>query len=225
MHVVVYVLCFDDESEGLARASFGSEAWARILRIETTLWLENIVFERLLEEHRDEWKGAEYVGTISYKANEKMGAWSMEDAYRRAKGQDADVIALKTHFGDSMLPTAEHHHPGFCGLWFDWLAELRISGSVATMSGAGSPFYCNYWLAKPEWMDRYIAFFRRAQEALIRTPHLQDRLWADSRYGGRMPEDRRMEVFGRAYYPFHTFLLERLPNLFFHMEGALVFHR
>ena len=228
--VVVYVLCHDDASEAIARASFGAYPWAHPLRIPSTPYRETVVFDSLLAQRRDEWKDADYVGTLSWRAHWKIRVPDIQaevDAEcerRRLQGRpSSDVWALWPSPGTRLLEQATTCHPRFADVWCPLLRALGYDDSQ-TRDPAVPAFFGNYWMASPEWMERYMAFYTRAKLVMDTDPGLQDALWSDARYGGAQSPERCLEIFGRPYYTHHAFIGERLPCFFFWAAGASVYY-
>lgn len=218
MKIRIYVLCYDDETELKARQGYGSFAWATIVRIESTPILENVMYARVLEERRAEWVDCDYVGTLSWKALQKIKPIEMDIIAMRLMLEKPDLVvfaASKTN----LVGQAQTHHPRFKSLWIDWLGQLGYAPEVACDSSVLAFFY-NYWMATPAWMTRYCAFFARAKAVLDTHAPIQDRLWSDSTYKKTISNSRCMEIYGKPYFPYHCFLYERLPCFFFWKEQA-----
>ena len=68
MNIRIFVLCFDDHSQEQAIVYFNDYEWATILRIPTTMYMENWMFSTWFPQHVHEWRNCDYVGTLSWKA-------------------------------------------------------------------------------------------------------------------------------------------------------------
>ena len=211
MKIIIYVLCFNDASESKARRDFGSYSWARPLRIETTLWLEGIMYESWLMAREAEWAACDYVGTIAYSIFSKIPLFSLNALH--AKINQSDIFAFYKS-SENLLAAANCTH--FRELWVDMLARLGFTEAEA-VDPSVEPFYCNYWIARPAIMREYCDFYRRAQGALAASA-LQAELWGDSGYASAKYSnaDWCRRVFGVPHYPLHVFLMERLPCFFAH---------
>lgn len=211
MKIIIYVLCFDDVTEKKARRDFGRYTWARPLRIETTLWLEGIMYESWLMEHEAEWAAYDYVGTIAYSIFNKIPKFDLRSLIYCISR--SDLFAFNMSDTPNLLQNANGPH--FRALWVDMLTQLGFSEENA-LDPTVKPFYCNYWIARPDIMRTYCDFYRRAQRALQDSP-LQAELWEDAGYSNSYsnPEWCRKR-FGVPHYPHHTFLMERLPCIFAH---------
>lgn len=220
--VRIYVLCFDDASEKQARRMAAPYEWARVTRISSTKYFENVMFFHTLREMEDEWKHMDFVGTLSYSCEGKGVLLARVDAcVRSLKPGQVDVVAfLGADY--PMLPHSEFVHPGFGEVWTKLWSALRVPPHVS--HGLKHAFYCNYWIAHPTWLSRFMAFQCRVKAVLEEDPGLQALVWADAGYmrfkHGHAADV--MSLFERPFYTFHPFLLERVAPLFFHITGARV---
>lgn len=219
LKIVVYVLCYDADTEAHARREFEGVPWARVMFIPTTMYLEGAAYAHSLLRCRHEWADADYVGTLSWKAVQKLALPHIPRVC--ARRPDADVIALLP----GLYPLLEEpmtSRPEFKDVWVPLLCRLGYSAEDAASPDIPT-FYCNYWLCRPPWMDRYITFFVQAKGLLDTWPRIQEALWSDSDYEAQMPVERCRQIWGVPYYPFHPFVGERLPCFFFWKEGASVY--
>jgi hypothetical protein len=223
MKIIIYVLCYDQYSWEEAHRHFKDYSWARPFFIPTTFYMENVMYWLCLEQLRSEWYDADYVGTISWKAPQKMKIVDFEKIIEDFSFlSDPDVIALYSLLptgGLDVLQHAQASHPEFMNIWIPLLKELGYSTEDASFSNL-PVFFCNYWVAKPAWMDKYMEFFKNAKQVMDYYEPIQSRLWSDSRFKYGVTKERCLQIYGRAYFPYHAFICERLPNFFFWKEGA-----
>ena len=223
MHLV-YVLYFDDESRREAVDVFGGLPYTRPHFIRTTRYLENVMYLEELPGRRDEWEGTAFVGCISYRAARKgLTPDALHHTVMTNDAGSSDVVAFMT-LSVPMYSHATKHHPRFMEIWTALLVGLGYTREVATKDNI-IPFVCNYWLARPEWMARYIPFQQRARDLIEGDPALREIMDTDSTYEGAMPVETMRAVFGKDYYPYYPFVMERLPCFFFQHHGAKIFYR
>ena len=222
---LIYVLCPSAETFEKAQSDFSSHApWIKPIMIPTTFYLEGVMYSHILKRRQNEWEHAQFVGTLAHSAIEKLHSIdgvvsTLQDAVK----ERADVAAFM-YMGDSLLAAAEKWHPGFLKLW---AGTLRFLGfPIEKILDETIPsYYCNYWAATPEAMKEYMHFFKVFVHALDTLPCISDDVWNDSGYSGRGPEiaglspAKCMQIWGVDYYPFHPFLLERLPCFYFWATG------
>lgn len=222
MKLVVYVLCYDDKSTQSATEEYAGYPWARVVTLPdhpgTAKYMEGAMFLSTMRELRNEWHDADFVGTLSWKASEKI-AVSLVDKVAELK-KESDVVALLPA-NDLMIPHAVRHHPRFLEVWVPLLVSMGYDVTDTTSTEIPG-FFCNYWLATPCWMDRFLDFYGKAAGAMDTLPGIQGALWSDSLYCSQLPRERIEKVFGRPYMAYHPFIGERLASFFFWKEGAVL---
>ena len=177
----------------------------------------------------DKWSEYDYVGTISWKAHIKFtkafnfGMFNLSDAVTSAP-PNVDVIALvgqKNPRFDNMLNESNKNHHKFAFIWTELLSQFPQFTPEQVSTDGMIPFYCNYWLAKPQHVIRFIPFMERAQHLLTNLTSIQEALWSNPRYVGNKHVAK--SVFGRKYYAYHPFILERLTPFFFNAEHRSIY--
>lgn len=223
MRLVVYVLAYDEESTQAARAKFADCDWARVVTLPddpvANKYMEGAAFLSVLPAHRAEWQDADLVGTLSWRAHEKI-SMSQEFDKLCTEVQQADVVALLPST-EHMLMQAVRCHPRFLEVWVPLLQKMGYATRDAVSIRLPS-MYCNYWLAKPEWMHKFLAFYAKAVHLLETDEELQDPLWDSACYNTALPAERLMKIYRKPYVPYHPFVNERLVSAFCHLEGAAV---
>ena len=224
---IIYVLAPTQEKLAKARQDFKDFPWAFPVLIPTTFYLESVMYSHVLQRLREQWEHADYVGTISYSAIEKLYDISaIYGTLHDARDKKADVAAF-LYRGDSLVAAAEKWHPGFLRIWVGALRYLGFP-TDQILSEQIPSFYCNYWAATPKVMKDYMQFVRVFVHTLDTLPVISDEVWNDCGYSARGPEiakvpsEHCMRIWGVPYYPFHPFLLERLPCFFFHVTGKKI---
>jgi hypothetical protein len=218
--VIVYVLAPDDKSLEHARTEYAQYPWARPILLPQTCWLESYMYVSWLMQHRDEWINADFVGTIAWgAANKQPRVHDIQSIADDAHAQGSDLVAL-LYRGDPLVPTAEHYHPGFTVCWLETWKALGYTDPVVLLHPLIKSFYCNYWMASPQLMERYCNFMAFLDFKLSVDQRLKAIVWSDSRYQNRGPDIAKMplakkeELFGVAYYPQIVFVAERLICVF-----------
>lgn len=226
MKVLIYVLCYDSESEKLAKERFGGITWMKILFIPTTFYLESILYGELLSDLENEWISADYVGSISYSCIDKgISVYTIKKAFTEAAKLDQfpDVISFYGEQTNDMLRISNILHPNFDNVWNQLVNKLQTVGYKKVIDNKNlKGFYCNYWVAKPEWMQRYISFFRKARILMDYNQSIRNELWKDSKYPLKLSKYELMRIYGKPYYPYIPFVCERLPCYFFENEDATI---
>lgn len=218
---IIYILCYDANTEAKARTTFGHHLWARIIQMPTTIYMENWMYFEYLDAHVADWESYDYVGTLSWKAPQKMLIPDMNKLLTLAEETNPDVLALFSYPKKTLIEQATEAN--FETAWIRWLQQLDYTDE-ASCDPTIQLFLCNYWLAKPQCMSAYIEFAKRARYVLDTYRPLRNLLWADSKFSYTISQEKCMHIYGRPYYPLHCFLMERLPCIFFHNEKTLVLH-
>lgn len=234
---IIYILCHDDASEETATADFKQYPWARIHRIRNqTHLLESGMYQHELMSMYHEWKDAEFVGTLSYKLLARMPFYSHFTSFQRIVQQietttEADVVGFINahgglweqlpHLRQIIYDTLDACHVNIRASRYNvrtrkMVTEYRFEPFVTKC------MFHNYWMARPAWMLQYIQFFNQTWlPALERHPLV----WHDSRYSGNVSRERLLVLTGgRAdYYPYHAYVNEILPTLFFtHVDARVL---
>lgn len=220
---MVYVLCYDSASEEAARREFAEYEWATVTRVPEepglSKYMEGAAYLKTLHDNRAEWLDADKVGVLSYRASSKIDVGLVRTAC--VETQEMDVLALLPSTNPLLVDTMLFQ-PRFLEVWVPLLLHMGFSASDAVHTGIPA-FFCNYWLATPAWMDKFLGFFSSATEALDTLPDIQEALWSDSNYNSATVSAERCEqVYGRPYFPYHPFVCERLACFFFWKEHASI---
>lgn len=215
MKFMVYVLYHDDTSKAYIDQHYPF-SWVKPVFIPTTNYFESIFFIKMMRELYDEWKDLDYVGVMTWKANQKVQINEQNMLVKMIRG--ADVIPLsfyRTGYNSKVVAWASECHPNFKSLWTKMTQHLGYDEAKA-LSEDIPAFYYNYWLAKPKWVVGYLEHVQKAYEYLEKEPSIQEELHADSKFALDKPRP------GMAYLTHHCFLLERLPCLYFWTKDATI---
>lgn len=224
---IMYILCPSRTEYDAAIVNFAPHPWAVPIIIPTTFYLESVMYYHILPRRRDEWEHADYVGTLAHSAHKKLSSiGGVLEVMREGRERGSDVVAFMYRYLP-LLQVAEAYHPGFSKIWTAALQHhgFRVDAITATDI---PPFYCNYWAATPRAMQSYIDFFTAFRITLETAPDVREAIWDDSQYHRadkqtpRISRDRCVEIWGTPHYPFHPFVCERVPCVFFHAAGVKI---
>jgi len=81
-------------------------------------------------------------------------------------------------------------------------------------------FYGSYFVARPIFMQEYIAWIRKVMVFIAKDPVARTYVWSDSHYTGDASVP--LKVFGVEFYPLHPFVGERLLQYFFNSRKASI---
>lgn len=219
----IYILAYNQETFDTATKQFSDKSWATVININTTIYFENIMYDNWLIAHKDEWINYDYVGTLSWKSHTKIRLPKLDHikSIESINFENPDVVAFAPANMNLLYQATRDHGFKFKTLWIEILKKLNYS-MEKIMDPSIKLFWCNYWMAKPNVMLDYIKFFQQVKLVLENTKEIQSDLWSNSNYNGYVSKERLIEIFGRPYYTYHPFLLERLPCFFFHQKYKIL---
>lgn len=218
-HSRLYVCYHDDYSHGYSLLHYGGISCAKMHKIPTTQYFESKMFIDELSKMEGEWQDADYVGTITWKAKQKIQLPNIEQTLSRAKEDGASLLAFyqpSCPLQKDIVAWAQRQHVHFARLWevfctqLGYIPEQYLSKDIPA-------FYCNYWMTTPSLMKEYIAHAQKAYAILENYDDgtFQTLLHSDSKFEYKVPRP------GISYITYHCFLMERLPCLFFWAKGIL----
>lgn len=211
--MIIYVICYNDESEKIANEQFSKYEWARVLRLEEQNHLfEGIVYTKYLLELYNEWKDHDFVGTISYSILKKIPESRLIHIVDTIRSESHDAAFFHVDSSDWF-----YCHPGFVkAIYYQLVNDLLPPHSPPTNWGLYS---C--WMAKPYLMLSYISFFNN-----IWLPKLEahPEVWKNAEYGGgRLSKEHLLKLTKYVeHYPCHAFINERLPYQYFSSFGLRI---
>jgi hypothetical protein len=219
-HIIIYILYFNEETKRLSYELFEKHPlWAVPLELDQTHLLESGMYATQLNNMYEDWKDADYVGTISPRgAKSKIKNLAVLckafDTYISDRNQNT--------FGDIafFLPFKEKpgwKHSNKKGFLCQSILNSCIQTcNLKTIPGDQLLGYCNFWMAKPTYLKDYIDLF-----ASTFLPKLESQaaVWTDSEYKGnkkysKQERERLFKIFTKSYYPLHPFICERFINSF-----------
>lgn len=234
---IIYVLCYDDESEHKAITEFSSYEWARIYRIPVESQnhlFEGVMYQTELMKLYDEWKDKEFVGTISYKLKDRL-AWyhytnmeQIDSKIRTVSKFEYDVVPFLFYGGanfEKLNPNLKNEFKHLTDSILQLSNQYKIGYRFMTRKQellTDPFFFFNYWMTTPKSMLAYIQFFNT-----IWLPALESNqnVWNDSKYQGHLTAEQLKTLTKRvSHYPYHPFINERLPASYFRHKKYRIFY-
>lgn len=221
MKILIYVLYYDSTSFDYVSKNYNHMRYAlKPIPLHSTKYLENILYLEYLPTHSSEWESHDYVGSLSYRFNQKLNTGTIHRFLKSTCTSDV-VYFLDYGIRKNVINRAEMSHPGFRNAWI--LLLTKAGFDKKDILNDNIPFLaCNYWVAKPEWMERYIQFQQKLVKIIADDPILQQKLDINAHYHGKITRTRLMMIFNRPYYTLHPFIFERLPGFFFNYYKASI---
>lgn len=229
--IKIYVVCHDQDSEGQAKAMIAScrapDVFS-VCRVGVSKYFETQVYD-YMSERKHEWDMCDFVGVITYQFEGKthMPLDSMLQEVSAA-GQDGFDAATFLHMrfvrvrANKDVPFVEGcglQHGPFLFAVITKLLENEGFTERQVLDKKIKGCYCNYWVAKPSIMARYIQFYKKTKQALETDHDLGEWINEESYYRGKLlgtPELLRMT--GRPYYTLHPFMYERILGFWLHLN-------
>lgn len=217
----IYVLGYDPFTVREAKICFHNKSWANIISIDTTKYLENIMYDNWLLDHKKDWIEHKYVGTFSWRTCTKIEIPNLIPDL--IESIDADVVAFSFAYYGLLENAIKSHGEVFKRTWYNILTRLNFTDQQI-FDPTIKPFYCNFWMAKPNVMLEYIDFFARLKNIIENTQEIQEDLLSESNYTNYVTKNRLNKIYGRPYYPILPFILERIPCIFFHQKHKILLY-
>ena len=237
---IVYIVCHNDETERISHEYFDKYSWARVYRIPDdaqSYLMESVMYQTELMKVYDEWKDADYVGTLSYKLPARIEKGALIDINKFDNTiqnliHDNIAVAAITYvhaYVDTYLclrkvVTDTCQKIGITLSRKSYDIRTRKFGEVSELDIKPFIFH-NYWVTRPNIMKSYIDFFNtKWLPALESHPNV----WDDAVYTynteiAKTTSSERLLLRltnGRvSHYPYHAIACERLPSIFFMTNG------
>jgi len=225
--VIIYVICHNDDTVEKAKRIYSDYSWARILKMDDTVYMESFTHIHHLGELYDSWKDAKFVGTITHSANTKILIPHIDKMIQNI--DEYDVVPFITCTYDLVYQTNKCH-PDVLDILRLMLSQTEYSNYDTTSK---FEFHIsNYWITKPKHMIAYIKFITTLYNIMETDENIKSLLFKDPKgyFGanqtkneilkdnkiGFLPKEKMIEKFGTTHYSGHCFLCERLPSIFFH---------
>jgi hypothetical protein len=224
MKIRIYVLCYSDETYINAIKLYGDKEWAKVVFIKSTVLFESIMYDSWLEENYDDWKDFDYVGTISWKAYMKIRMPDIDKLSLFLDNNKNNYDVAGFYFIDmNMIDRTNYYHPKFRTLWIKILSKLGYS-MEQILNPNIKGFYCNYWITSPKLMMDYINFFKKVKDVINNYKDIQDDLWSNSNFQSTtlLTPEQCLEKFGIPHYPYHPFIYERMPCIYFEYTSKIL---
>lgn len=200
---------------------------------DCTHYFENSVIKKLIIEnaHTD----AEYFGVVSYQLRNKISTtrtvWrninnignvsenifsSIHFEQVLRKGMP-DVMSFQKHIPHDPITFANQFHPNFSKYFKDIMNRIGYQWEPTRFEDV---FYCQYFVAKSKIYEQFV------NEMLIPAMDVMDtmpELMHNSNYPKPLPILLR-DQWGIGWYPYHSFLCERMFSYFVHLNKLKCLH-
>jgi hypothetical protein len=198
-----------------------------------TVFFESSVIRTLIETNHH--KDSHYFGVVSYSLRDKI------DFLRRSRNNHPnivdknvtefrpdlfeaqlkqttpDVMSIQRHMSHDSVSFADKYHPNFSLYFKEIMSKIGYDWVPTRFNHV---FYCNYFVAKSEIYERYVKeMLAPAMDVMKTMPELMN----NSHYPKPLPDNLK-QSFGVDYYPYHSFLCERMFSYFAHIHNLRCLH-
>jgi hypothetical protein len=220
---IIYILYYDDNSKIIAENEFKAYKQTKLFFNRTDKYLENNFYLDFPE--RTDWHYKKYVGCLSYKFHRKVlydnKVADVNQILLQYNNLDIDGIGFLSC--DLALKQDESHHPGLLPM-ITTLLKRTLNIDISSEYDKFKVFYCNYWILKTELMLKYSIFLSNIIRKIDSDPALKELFDTDAQYSGKYvtPVDTMIKMFGKPYYTWYPFVLERLPSIFCYLYNIKI---
>ena len=216
MRLRIYILSFNDETFNFANERYSNYNWAKVIKIESTVLFESIMYDKWLIENEDDWKDFDYIGFLSWKFEYKI---IMPDFNKiieiLEKNNSYELIPL--YLNDIKFM---YHNDDMYIFFKNLFKELNYPDDYFS-SNDFLPFFSNYWIARNDILRKYIIFFKKCKNIINNNPIMQEYLYLDTGYNS-LSKEKFLEIFNKPYCCHHPFIYERIPIFYFHNKKMLI---
>lgn len=212
--VLLYICCYNEGTEALAKSRFDKYAWAKVHRFreedQKDGLFENVMYFKDLMSLQHEWSSLDYVGCLSYKAVTKLNISKLDSSLKLWTTEMPDAVFF--YCANGSVHQANKYHKKFTTIWNDVIVQQ------CGIRGIKNAFY-NFWMCKPELMKDYCTFFcEKIWPSLVEHPNAFD----NSHYRGLLKPERLVQINRVPHYSHVPFILERVPRNYFEERGLKV---
>jgi hypothetical protein len=183
------------------------------LKLNQSEYFESEVF-RMLEDVPE----ADNIGLITPSIFKKVPGITLERLFELKPDPISKLLLWLPHIPTDILGE-RYHGTNYTCLMLWLLEELKISTDII---GKYQGFYSNLWVAKRDFFVEYLKLAKRAITVIDNAPpHIKYLLASNPNYPGNLVRTGILEKrFGKPYYPWQPFLMERLICVYAHIVTA-----
>jgi hypothetical protein len=185
-----------------------------------TVFFENWVIKQIIDQGKH--KNFDYFGVVSHDLLNKIKGVTHKSRSEMPLNEEnlrtqlalfePDALSLSNISSHDPITEANNYHPYFIDLFSE---IVKKNGYKWTPEEYQTVFYCNHFVAKSEIYEAYVnELLSPSMEIMKGMPELMN----DSKYYKKLPEHLKKD-FGVDYYPYQTFLCERLFSFYAHVNN------
>lgn len=161
----------------------------------------------------------DYLGIFSHKFPFKTGLFKKKLYWLLENNPNYDIYTFCSHrvkLKGKYLEFTEKVHPGFLDLFNKLCNDLGL-----VVKEPKYIVYSNFFIAKTKIYKEYVNEIIKPAIELLETKYKQE-VWQDSNYKG-LEKDKLKQYTGLDYYPFYTFLCERLFSIWIENKNYKIY--
>ena len=183
------------------------------VKLNQTEYFESEIFRMLTPDMIPE---ADNIGIITPSLFNKVPGITIDSLFKQRPEQFTKLLLWQDQVSADTLALRYHGQTYVViNLWL--LEQLKFPLSIVNNYKG---FYCNLWITKRSLFLEYLEVAKRAIKFLDSpSPHIQKALATDPLYRGKLMGTGILEKrFGKHYYPWQPFIMERLICAFAHLK-------
>lgn len=225
---ILYLIAHDNHSEKIARKFIHcQEPWIKVIRINSTVFFESIMYRDVLPQLQHEWENYDYVITGTYKTVTQKGQslHAIKNLLLAAKNKEHkyDILPFLRSGSGTMSFCLYWHKKIFKVTWDALLSEMGYNYNTIRKHDEMKAFYRNVYVIKPTVLKELTSFMNKAITLGTNNTKIVRLLSSDSNYNEGSKEVS-MRIFGTPYYQLYPFVFERLPSFFLHAHNYNICH-
>lgn len=161
----------------------------------------------------------DYLGIFSYKFPIKTGLFKKKLLKILKDSPNKDIYIFCTNSNKlkgKYLSFTEKVHPGFVELFTALCNDLNLK-----VKEPKYVVYSNFFIARTDIYKEYVNNIIKPAIELLETKY-KEQVWKDSKYQG-LGKEKLKQCTGLDYYPFHTFILERLFSIWIENKNYKIY--
>jgi hypothetical protein len=158
------------------------------------------------------------IGMITPSFFKKVPGVTLDSLFNKVPNPFTKLLLWREHIPCDFLAT-QCHGEMYMVIMSWLLKELNIPISIINRYKG---FYCNMWITKREIFLEYLELAKKAIKCIDSAPpNIKLALSTDPNYNGKLKETGILEKrFGKSYYPWQPFIMERLICAFAYTKQA-----
>lgn len=222
--VLLYIVYHDEESKKKAE-KYEKEPWAKLLYVESTKYLESRAY-KILKDREYEWASKSYVGVIKYSFEDKTSYYDFDKICQENGADVLTFVGSESHSPDtqgvSMIRTARRCHQYFPSIWAHIFCTRLGLNETDVFSEEIPAFYSNFWIAKTPLFKEYLRIYDIVYNLMEQDEVIRPLLYQNAAYFEHIDKEKLTQIMGVPYYPYHPFIMERMPCLIFWLLKARI---